>query len=453
MKYLKNTLLLLILFGKTNGQQQNQAFTLKQAVDYALKNSPSEQNSNIDLKLAEYKRKEIAGLGLPQITGSFDFKDYFKIPQSIIDQANFGGGMIPVGSYTNFAFGLKYNATAGFNASQLLFSADYIFGLKAAKEFEALSKISANRGTSEVVAQVTKAYYGVLVNKERLKLLDANLVRLDKSLTELRAYNKQGLVELIDVERLEVANNNLIVEREKVVQLLKLGENLLKFQMGYKVFDDISLADSLDMQKDLSGDLSINSGDFAKRSDYQLLKAQENLLKIDVKRLKWGYLPTVAAYGAYQFSTNRPEANIFENDKNKPEKKWFPIALIGVTVNATIFDGFQRHNKIQQAKLNVTKNTNTLRQLELVSQLESSSAAITYNNALKTLNANKKNMELAKHVFEVTEKKFQQGVGSNLEIINAQTSMREAETNYYNALYDALISKTDYLKANGQLSK
>lgn len=451
MKF-KFTILLVAIKSFSLLSQQQSSFTLKQAIDFALKNSPSQQNAELDLKLAQYKRKEITGLGLPQITGSFDFKDYIEIPTQLISASAFNP-MAPPNTYAALKFGLKYNATAGINASQLLFSADYLFGLKAAKEFESLSKISSNRNTSEIIAQVTKAYYSVLVNKERLGLLESNIAKFDKSLADMRALNKQGFVELIDVERLEVVTNNLNVEKEKTIQFLKLGENLLKFQMGYKVFEDIVLTDSLDMQKDLSGDISINSNDFTKRNDYQLLKAQENLLIIDTKRLKWGYLPTVAAYGAYQFNTIRPSANIFESDQNNPVKKWYPIALIGVTINATIFDGLQRHYKIQQAKLNVTKNFNTLRQLELASQLESSSSAITYNNALKTLTANKKNMDLARHVYEVAEKKFQQGVGSNLEIINAQTSMREAETNYYNALFDALISKTDYLKANGQLTK
>jgi outer membrane protein TolC len=120
-------------------------------------------------------------------------------------------------------------------------------------------------------------------------------------------------------------------------------------------------------------------------------------------------------------------------------------------MNFTLFDGLQRHYKIQQAKVTANKNVNTLRNLELAAQLETSMAAITYNNALKSLATNKRNMELAKHVFEVSEKKFQQGVGNNLEIINAQTAMREAEINYFNSLYDAIISKIDYSKATGAL--
>ncbi len=444
---------LILMCGFANAQQQNNSFSLQQAIDYSIKNSPNYLIANEDIKLAVYKKNEITGLGLPQITGSFDFKDYFNIPVSIIDASAFNP-TIPKGTvYNTVSFGLKYSATAGFSASQLLFSADYLFGLKAAKEYVALSKISAQRSKTELISQVSKAYYGVLINKERLKLIDANITKLDKSLSDLKAYNKQGLVELIDVERLEVTSNNLAIEKEKVTELIGVGENLLKFQIGYKINEAIVLTDSLNLTEDLKQDVSVNSSDFSKREDYQLLTAQQTLLGIDVKRLKWGYLPTIAAYGSYQYNTIRPNANIFESDKTNAVKQWYPISLIGITANLNIFDGLQRHYKIQQAKITLQKNIYTLKNLELAAQLESSIAAITFNNAIKTLKNNERNMLLAKHIYEVSQKKLEQGVGSNLEIVNAQASIREAEINYFNAVYELIIAKIDYKKANGTLLK
>ncbi|MBK7818792.1 MAG: TolC family protein [Sphingobacteriaceae bacterium] len=85
--------------------------------------------------------------------------------------------------------------------------------------------------------------------------------------------------------------------------------------------------------------------------------------------------------------------------------------------------------------------------------MESTISAIIFNNSLKTLESNKRNMALAKHIYEVAQKQYDQGVGNNLEILNAQTSVRESEVNYYNAVYEALISKIDYLKATGNLVK
>ncbi|MCE3227341.1 MAG: TolC family protein [Bacteroidetes bacterium] len=442
----------LLCSGFVWGQQQNSAFSLQQAIEYAVKNSPNIQNAELEEKLAIYRKNEITGLGLPQISGSADFKDYIEIPTSLFPISAFNP-MAPADAYQAVKFGLKYNATAGVNASQLLFSSDYIFGLKASKQFVGLSKISTRRAKDELVAQVSKAYYNVLVNRERLKLLDINAEKLNKTLTDLKAYNTQGLVEQIDVERIEVASNNLSIEKEKVKELLGVGENLLKFQMGYKISDPIALSDSLNLGAEVGQELSTTNNDITKRSDYQLLKAQENLLNIDVKRLKWGYLPTLAAYGSYQLNTQRPTPNIFESDKNNAAKQWYKIALIGVTLNLNIFDGMQRHYKIQQAKVTAMKTTNTIKNIEMAAQFESSTAAITYNNALKTLKISKRSLELAQHVYEVAQKKLQQGVGSNLELVTAESSLRETEVNYYNVVYDVLVARIDYLKATGTLVK
>jgi outer membrane protein TolC len=113
----------------------------------------------------------------------------------------------------------------------------------------------------------------------------------------------------------------------------------------------------------------------------------------------------------------------------------------------------QRHYKIQQAKITADKNINTLRNVEMAAQFESGTAGISFNNALKTLKISKRNMELARHVYDVAQKKFMQGVGSNLELITAESSLRESEVNYYNAVYDVLVARIDYQKATGTLVK
>jgi outer membrane protein TolC len=429
-----------------NAQESNSgAFSLQQSIDYAVKNSPNYLNAELDLKNAVYKKNEITGLGLPQVSGSIDIKDYVELPTSLLPGQFFGA---PAGTFIPVKFGTKYNSTAGFSASQLLFSSDYIFGLKASKEFINLSKINVTRSKADLVSQVSKAYYNVIINKERIKLLESNLIRLKKILDDTKAFNQQGFAELIDAERLEVQYNNLVTEKDKVVRLIGLSETVLKFQMGYKLNDAIALTDSLNLNSDTFEELNITNVDVSKRPDYQLLKAQQNLLNLDVKRLKWGYLPTLAAYGAYQYNAQRQEFDLLDTDQ-----KWFKIALVGATLNVNIFDGFQRNYKIQQAKISALKNNNTLKNIESASQLEASVAGISYNNAYSSLLAQKKNMVLAQHVYEVAMKKYQGGVGTNLEIVNAETTLKEAQTNYYNSVYDMLVAKIDYQKAIGTLVK
>lgn len=454
MKHLKTYALILSLVGilyNTKAQDANKtSFSLQEAVEFALKNNPGFKSAELEVENAEYRRKEITGIGLPQINASFDAKKYLNIPITVIPASAFGG---PPGSYATVQFGVDYNATAGFEASQLIFSADYIFGLKAAKQYMNLSRMSVTNSKADLVSQVSKAYYNVVINKDRIKLLDANVARLKKIYEETKAISQQGFAETIDVERLEVAYNNMVTERDKVYKLIGLSETMLKFQMGYGLTDAIVLSDSLNMRSGEFQELGTTRADFTQRPDFQLLQAQQALLDIDVKRLKWGYLPTVAAYGAHQYSTNRVEANIFEVDKSNPIKQWYPATLVGITVKMNLFDGFQRHYKIQQSKIAATRNNYSLKTLERAAELETTVATISYNNAYATLQANKRNMELAQHVYDVAQKKYTSGVGSNIEVVTAETSLKEAQTNYYNAVFDLLVAKIDYQKATGTLVK
>lgn len=442
---------LLVMVHNTKAQENNStSFSLQQAIDYAVKNSPNYLNAELDLKSADYRRKEITGLGLPQISGSIDLKDYIDIPTSLLPAQIFGG---PAGTFLPVKFGTKFASTAGFSASQLIFSSDYIFGLKAAKEYMNLSKINVTRSKADLVAQVSKAYYNVIINRDRIKLLEANIIRLKKLFDDTKALNAQGFIELIDVERLEVQYNNLVTEKDKIVRLIGLSETVLKFQMGYKITDAITLTDVLDSNSEQFEDLSVSKIDITRRPEFQILQAQQALLDLDVKRMKWGYLPTLAAYGSFQYNAQRSKFNFLDFDKNDVTKQWYKISLIGVTLNMNIFTGFQRVNKIEQAKITALKNQNNIKNIEMAAEMEANVASISYSNAYSSLMMQKKNMELSQHVYDVAQKKYQSGVGTNLEIVTAETSLKEAQTNYYNSVFDMIVAKIDYQKATGTLVK
>lgn len=425
-------------------QASSNSFSLQQAIEYSYKNSPNNLNAQSDILMAKYKRKEVLGIAMPQISASVDLKDFLQIPTSLLPGQIFGA---PAGTFIPVKFGTKYQASIGASASLLVFSADYIVGLKATKEYISLMNINVTRTKTESASAVTKAYYGVLVNKERVKLFDINLDKLSKLLNDTKALNKQGFVELIDVERLEVANNNLITEKQKIQNLISLSENVLKFQMGYTGNDNLTLTDSLSVD-DKAEVINVSKIELTKRPEYQLLEIQQNLNTINIKRLKYGYLPSLVAYGSLSYSGQRNEFDFFDTKKD-----WFPTGVIGGTLSLSIFDGLQRHYKIQQAKLDYNKGENNLKNFQLAVELETSSAIVNYNNAISSLQIQKRNLELAKNIYNVSQKKYEQGVGSNLEVINAQASLKESQTNYFNAVYDMLVYKTDYLKATGSLVK
>lgn len=450
MMKLKNKFigLAVILFSavSVNAQQSTNAsdFTLQSAIDYAFKHNANYLNAELDVKMNDYKRKEVLGMGLPQISGSVDYKDYFELPTSLLPGQFFGA---PPGTYIPVKFGTQYNATAGGSVSQLVFSSDYIVGLQATKQLKLLSEKNLERTKTETIVIITKAYYNALINRERLKTLEANIVRLKKLFDDTKTLNQNGFVEKIDVDRIELAYNNLLTEKEKVERLIGVSETLLKFQMGFDIKQPIRLTDELKADQlvdvDLLTDQKVN---YDSRQEFSMLQLQEKLNKLEIKRYKLQHLPTLVAYASYIEQAQRTKFDFFDS-----EQKWYPIGLFGVTLSVPVFSGGQKFYKIKQAKINLQKTSNTLVSVKSAIDMEVNVNSIMYKNAFASMLNQKKNRELALSIYETAKKKYEAGVGSNLELVNAETSLKESETNYLSAVFDLLMAKTDLDKANGNI--
>jgi outer membrane protein len=436
--------LLIMSANRGNAQADPQTrFTLQEAITYALEHSPNVLNAKLDASMSSLKTKELLGMAWPQINASFDIKDFVELPTSLLPAEIFGGAP---GSFIPIKFGTQFNATAGVSVSQLVFNSDFFVGVSATRMLSELMTVNVMRSEIEVKTQVAKAYYNVLVTDERLKLLDANVERLTAILTQTRELNKEGFVESIDVERLEVAFNNLMAEQEKINRLAGLATTVLKFQMGLKLDQPLTLTDRLDLANLPLPESNPAAPEaiYSNRIEYTLLQTQLGLNGMELKRYRLSYLPSAYAYGSLNTQFQRNDLQLFGN-------RWYPVAVIGLTVNMPIFDGFQKQRRIQQAKLNIQKTENTIQNLENAIDMEATVAWTNYQNALISMNTQKKNIDLASHIYDVTQIKFKEGVGSNLEVVNAETSMKEAQTNYMNAVYEYYVSKVDLEKALGMI--
>jgi len=420
------------------------AFSLKQAVDYALQQQTSLKNAMIDEQIAQKKVWEIAGIGLPQLSASFDFKDFVEIPTSLIPGEFFGG---PPGSYIPVQFGTQYSATAGISASQLLFDGSYIVGLQATKVYLELARKQTERTRTETVVAVTKAYYTVMVGEERMKSLQANIDMLKKMSEDMKAMNEAGFIEKLDYDRITVAYNNLLSERDKVQRLLDLGNALLKYQMGMDQSARLTVTDRL---ADLSFQPSTSIADkpnYAARPEYVMMQLQYEGTNLQLRRDRFSRLPSVALYGSVQAQAQRAEFDFLDSES----QRWYPIGVIGFQVNLPLFGGLSNNWRIQQAKLGRDKAMNDLLFMERTIDLDVSNARAQLQNASLTLETQQKNIKLAEEIFATAKKKYEAGVGSNLEVLNAETSLKEAQANYFDALYAAIVAKVDYEKATGTI--
>jgi outer membrane protein len=472
-------IMMLPLLSMAQQNQPTQSFTLEQCIQYALENSTDVKNATLDQRIADARVKETRGIGLPQISGSATAQHYENLPRMFMTKKSVYGFAAPddpdnAGTklpYTKFypelkdnsvfaiqnLFQLKNSANAGFNATQILFNGSYLVGLRAAKAYKDLSIKSLNQTKQTTVQQVTKAFYGVLINKDRILLFDNNIARVESLLKTTEAMNTNGFAESIDVDRIRVTLNNLKSEKSKFENLQELSLQLLKFQMNYPIENEIAVTGdiaTLKVDENVLNEYS-NQWDYNERPDYQLLLANQRLQELDLKNKYAGSLPTLSANGSYGWSTQSSTVpGLFKTETKIPGAydKWYPVSFVGLSLNIPIFTGLQQTYRVQQAKMELLKTQNTVTRTKQGIDLEIKQTALMYLNAVTTLKSQDENQKLAENVARVTKIKYEQGVGSNIEVINAESSLREAQVNYYNALYDALVTKVDLDKAYGKLN-
>jgi outer membrane protein TolC len=443
---MKKILLLLVAFAsitQVRAQDANSSFSLKQAIEFAMINQPNVKNAQLDESIAKNKVEEIIGIGTPQINASADINKFIEIPTSFVPAEFFGGRS---GEFFAVQFGQLYTASAGITATQLLFDGSYIVGLQASKTYMELSRKSTIQTKTETAVNVSKAYYGALVADASLLIIDANIERVKKLYNDTKALNDNGLVEKIDVDRLELAINNLKVEKEKVERFKLLSYALLKFQMGFANSKALTLTDKLDESVLVVTNLA-DSIDYTKRPEYGVVNIQRQLQALDLKRMKAGYLPSLVAFGTASANASRNDFNIFNTDY-----RWFPTVIAGLRLNVPIWDGLQRKSQISQSKLTLEKVDNAMRLMKNGFALDYENAKATYSNNLSSLKIVKKNQDLAKEISRVSKIKYESGIGSSLEVIDAESSVKEADANYFNTLYETIISKIDLDKSTGTIT-
>jgi outer membrane protein TolC len=436
----------LALIGSIAPARAQTRLTLEEAVAYGLKKNLNIKNTQLDALSAEARIGEIRAAGLPQINGQFGLNDNLIIQRVFLPATFVNPNAAPDAPPIAAQFGVKYSGNIGATLNQLIFNGSYFIGLKAAATYRELAQKNVTQSKVNVVEAVTKAYYSAQVAEERAKVLDLNIQRLDTLMRDTRATYKAGFVEKIDVDRLEVQLNNLRTERQKVKNLIELSYTLLKFQMGMPLTEQVVLTDKVDEEAVTSMTAPLtNAVDYGKRIEYSILNTQGELANLDIRNIKSGYLPTVSGVLSYGHNNGR------NNFGDLFTSRWFNNSVLGLNVQIPIFDGLSKHYKLQQAQITLDKLNQGQDLLSQSIDLQVQQANITLSNSLETLGTQQRNVALAEEVVRVSKIKYQEGVGSNIEVINAESSLKEAQTNYFAALFDVLIAKVDLVKARGEL--
>lgn len=437
------TTIILFLAGNNITAQTTNQFSAKQAVDYGLKNAYQVKNALLDVLIQQQTNKDVTSAAFPQLVANGTFNDYLNIPTTLLPGEIVGQ---PAGTFIPVKFGTNYTAGGGVTLTQVLFDGQVFVGLQARKTTIDARQKAAEVTEENIKANIYKIYYQLVVSKTQIDLLDANLARLQKLDHDTREIYKNGFAEKLDVDKITVQIANLQTEKLQALNNIANGYAGLKVLMGMPLKDSVVLTDTLSDAAVKENILASTEYKYTDRKEYQALQLNNKLNEYNIKRYQLSQIPTLSFNANYSKQAQRTNFDFF-----KSGGAWFTTSYIGLTLSVPIFKGFSTRAKINGAKLTLRQSQNQLEGLKLTIDNDVVMAKNNFATATATMDYQKQNMALAEVVYEQTKKKYEAGTGSTTEINTAEVDLKTAQTNYINALYDAIIARIDFLKAVGKL--
>lgn len=433
----------MLLFNQSFAQTE-QAFTLKQAQEYALKNNYQRISAEKDVLIAKKKVMETTGIGLPRVDAEAQFQNFLELPVSLVPASVFNPNA-PANQFSELRFGTDYNTTAKITATQLLFDGSYIVGLQASRTYKSFAEKSLEKTEIMVREDVAQAYYLCLVADENLKILKNIAESTAKLLDETTRVYQEGFAEEQSVDQLQLTVNNINnslseAERQKAIAL-----NFLKFQMGLDLSSTISLTDNID---GLLGEVSAEDA-FAKEFkvesniEHQIIKVNEDLMKLNLRKERFAFAPSLAAFFNHQQQNMSNKFEVFSGGT------WYPSTLWGLSLKLPIISGGMRLAKMGQAKLDYEKAVNTTKQVEQSLMLQVQQAKSSYTSSYSIYTNQKDGLRIAEKINNNSVKKYTEGLISSMELTQTQTQYLETEAKYIKSLLDLFNSTSQLKKALG----
>lgn len=416
----------------------DQAQTLGVAQAYAM------QRARIDVDVARRDIKELLATGLPQVSASFDVNHFLDIPTQVVPATSFNP-TAPEDLVLELAFGTTQSATAGFNATQLVFSGSYLVGVKAAQVFADAKALAVDATEVETRRLVAEAYVTALAAEANAETLDRALTLVAASEQEVRALVEEGLLESVDSDQLQLSRQALEQQLSTAQLQADLTLKLLLFQCGLKVDENVILTDDLQALTSTKVPEAIQSTlNLDNNPSLEEQRRYVALAELDVMNRRADALPQVAAFYSNSAQTFRdPAFPVLEDQAN-----WYPSQIVGLSLNMPIWTSFGGRQRVEKAKLAVLTAETGLMQMESAVQLEFDRARATFLDAQAALSNAEKQLDLAARILTRIELGHKEGVRSSFELNTAQNQLLEAEGNLIGAQLAWLTAQQRLIASN-----
>ena len=400
--------------------------------EYAKKNSPQLLNSASDIYMSEQKINEVRASGLPKINGELSFQNFINVPTTVVPASAFVPGA-PKDELIGLSFGTPFNANYNLKVSQLIFSFNYIYGLKAAENFSELSRL-ANIQKNQTVFEEIKLSLGQVIFLQKMqKLMVKNLEEIQGLINKTNKLVENGLVEKSSI------NDVLVIELDikSGLEALKSNEVLailsLKSLIGAPIDSNITLIKNFES----SESETLKSFSMNPKTNNAVKIGEQNVIlnRLNLKATQSEGYPSLYGFFNQQHMAMRNDFDFFDTSKD-----WYPATLWGVNVTVPIYNSGEGKAKRKQKELALLKSENELKEIEnqifqLYQLLQSN-----YKNAYLNYENQKIKVGLVEKVYQNEEKKLGLGASNSLtlsqrkiQLLNAQQQLIKNEFELYKA--------------------
>jgi outer membrane protein TolC len=440
---MKKTILLIILtFALGANAQEVKTLTLREAINYALENKADAKKAKLKVENSEYQIQEVRSRALPQISANGNLTYNPVIQTTVIDGAGFG----QPGTTIQAAFGQKWVSTAGVSLTQAIFDQTVFTGLKAAKSTREFYQINNQLSEEQVIERVANNYYQVYVQRQKLTVIDSTYKNTNKVKDIIKGQFDNGLAKKIDLDRILVKISNINTQRQQVLNAVQIQENALKFYMGMPIETQIEIPQTA---FEVGPQALSEIPNTANRTEYLLLKKQEQLLFYQKKAVEASYYPTLSLNAGYNYIGQGPKMPI--GGKPADGVYWSDFSSIGLNLKVPIFTGFGTRAKVRQADIEIRTVQEDLVDTKLALDLAFANAKTQIDNSLTTINNQKENAQLAKEVLDNTRNNYVQGLASLTDLLDAENALTEAQNNYTSAVLEYKLAEIQLIKSKGEL--
>ncbi|MDD2673631.1 TolC family protein [Flavobacterium petrolei] len=440
---MKKTILLIILtFALGANAQEVKTLTLREAINYALENKADAKKAKLKVENSEYQIQEVRSRALPQISANGNLTYNPVIQTTVIDGAGFG----QPGTTIQAAFGQKWVSTAGVSLTQAIFDQTVFTGLKAAKSTREFYQINNQLSEEQVIERVANNYYQVYVQRQKLTVIDSTYKNTNKVKDIIKGQFDNGLAKKIDLDRILVKISNINTQRQQVLNAVQIQENALKFYMGMPIETQIEIPQTA---FEVGPQALSEIPNTTNRTEYLLLKKQEQLLFYQKKAVEASYYPTLSLNAGYNYIGQGPKMPI--GGKPADGVYWSDFSSIGLNLKVPIFTGFGTRAKVRQADIEIRTVQEDLVDTKLALDLAFANAKTQIDNSLTTINNQKENAQLAKEVLDNTRNNYVQGLASLTDLLDAENALTEAQNNYTSAVLEYKLAEIQLIKSKGEL--